>query len=276
MAPHSSGKKKRTLVVIDGDALREGAKYDFSFLENHKRLEIWFFYKDKVNHSFKLRRDFSAKNVLLPRYEDDLHLYILKRVCYELGRREGRYRRAIFVGSHHPIWEGLVQFLRERGLNCTHILAEDYREPSAASMSSSPMESENMISPELSLTGPPATESSSSRLVSPEKKEASSSILQSPPSGEIKLSDEDLARLFKRKGRATTKHIQVYARILNAIRSLPQPSLSISELRQMIQKMGISIKNDLPGSNMTYFLHRLAEAGFIRVEGKQIIIPSET
>lgn len=281
MASESSGKKKRTLVVIDGDALREGSRYDFSFLENQKRLEIWFFYKDKVNHSFKLRRDFSAQNVLLPRYEDDLHLYILKRVCYELGKREGRYRRAIFVGSHHPIWEGLVQFLRERGLNSTHILAEDYRESSnITSAEPHPTESTSPLplSPaavptiqesfKTSPASPPAISAGNQPKKSPSKP-------KSPPAEEVRLSDADYARLFKRKGRVTDAHIEIYARVISALRTLPKPEVSISDFRQMLRKMNISIKNNLPGSNLNYFLSRLAEAGFITVEADKIIIHPE-
>ncbi|MCS7162269.1 MAG: hypothetical protein NZ958_02910 [Bacteroidia bacterium] len=138
-------KKKRTLVIIDGDALQEGAKYDFSFLENEKRLEIWFFYKQKIHHSFQLRREFSAHNIVLPRYEEDLHLYLLKRVCFELGRRYERYRKVIFIGGHHFIWEGLVQFLRERDLSCTHLLAEDYRTPDSPKRDEKSKEEELLV-----------------------------------------------------------------------------------------------------------------------------------
>ncbi|GEM_PF-1135698 len=265
MAPNHSGKrkKKRTLVVIDGEALREGEKYDFSFLEGEKRLEIWFFYKERIHHSFRLRRDFTAQNVLLPRYEEDLHLYILKRVCYELGRREGRYKKAIFIGAHHPVWEGLVQFLRERGLTCTHVLASDYRVERS--------EIQNLVRPELapsSYEGHPISETQKS---SPPKKAQLSNPEAPTKTSEHPLSEE-LKKLFKRKGRASEEHMRIYQQVLNALRILPAgTSLTKADFRKMLKSMNIATKANLPGKNLNYFIGRLQEAGFVSIEGDKII-----
>lgn len=267
MAPNHSGKrkKKRTLVVIDGEALREGEKYDFSFLEGEKRLEIWFFYKERIHHSFRLRRDFTAQNVLLPRYEEDLHLYILKRVCYELGRREGRYKKAIFIGAHHPVWEGLVQFLRERGLTCTHVLASDYRVERT--------DIQNLIRSELAppsgaLTGHPLSETqktSTPKKAQGPKPEAPSKASEQPMS-------EELKKLFKRKGRASEAHMRIYQQVLNALRTLPAgASLTKADFRKMLKSMNIATKANLPGKNLNYFIGRLQEAGFVSIEGDKII-----
>ncbi|MCX8112928.1 MAG: hypothetical protein N3E49_07035 [Bacteroidia bacterium] len=271
--PHGDKKKKkRTLIVIDGDALHEGAHYDFSFLENEKRLEIWFFYKERINHSFRLRRDFSAQNILLPRYEDDLNLYILKRVCYELGRREGRYRKVLLIGSLHPVWEGLVQFLRERGLSCTHILAGDYiveKEPSAVPDSakfyatSATAESSHKKSPE----------PSASRAERPSSAQAPKTARSSSKAGEVpSLSEEEKIKLFKRKGRATDKHIQTYERVIAFLRTLPSGTeITRSDFRRKLKEMGIGPKSNLPGKNLSYFLHRLEKGGFIQIRGNKII-----
>lgn len=267
MAPTHSGKhkKKRTLVVIDGDALREGEKYDFSFLENEKRLEIWFFYKERINHSFRLRRDFTAQNVLLPRYEDDLHLYILKRVCYELGKREGRYRKAVFIGTHHPIWEGLVQFLRERGVACTHVLASDYRAEYTNAQNLLYLESESKSA--ASISEPISQPSSSSSAEKPGR--PARSVVDKASKPPI---SEEVKKLFKRKGRASEAHMRIYQDVLNALRALPAgTSLSKAEFRKMLKSMNIVTKANLPGKNLNYFIARLQEAGFISFDGEKII-----
>lgn len=267
MTPTHSGKhkKKRTLVVIDGDALREGEKYDFSFLESEKRLEIWFFYKERINHSFRLRRDFTAQNILLPRYEEDLHLYILKRVCYELGRREGRYRKAVFIGAHHPIWEGLVQFLRERGIICTHVLASDYRVEQAKVQNLIPAEPEI---PSAALADKPIKQTQAPpppKKSPPSKPKAAAKTSGQPISEEVK-------RLFKRKGRASEAHMRIYQDVLNALRTLPSgTSLTKADFRKMLKSMNIATKANLPGKNLNYFIGRLQEAGFVSIDGDKII-----
>ncbi|MCX7764687.1 MAG: hypothetical protein N2253_07350 [Bacteroidia bacterium] len=275
MAPSAAGKKKkRTLVVIDGDALYEGIHYDFSFLESEKRLEIWFFYKEKINHSFRLRRDFSAQNILLPRYEEDLHLYILKRVCYELGRREGRYKKVFLIGAHHPVWEGLVQFLRERGLFCTHILANDYK-----------MEEEAPEVPRLSTSAQPEEFVSSATPPSKEEKPQKKASLRKSKSAEKAtpseegskpsrlLTEEERNKLFKRKGRSTEAHLEMYEKVISSLRALPAGSeMTRAEFRKKLSSIGITIKRDLPGKNLTYFLKRLQESGFVTIKNGRIII----
>lgn len=273
MTPTGSGKnnkKKRTLVVIDGDALHEGGRYDFSFLESEKRLEIWFFYKERINHSFRLRRDFSAQNVLLPRYEEDLHLYILKRVCYELGRREGRYRKVLLIGEHHPIWEGLVQFLRERGLSCTHVLAGDYRLESAEGISVRSMRSpepdvSESVSPAPAPTPPAAP---------PRKRGRPPKSAASAPDP---VSQDEVRKLFRRKGRASESHMQVYQTVLNALRALPSGTeMTRADFRRMLKNMNIAVKTNLPGKNLNYFIGRLQEAGFVSTSGGKIIVRAQS
>lgn len=267
MTPTSPGKKKkRTLVVIDGDALHEGGRYDFSFLENEKRLEIWFFYKERINHSFRLRRDFSAQNVLLPRYEEDLHLYILKRVCYELGRREGRYRKVFLIGEHHPIWEGLVQFLRERGLSCTHILAGDYRIEGSESLAAKPV-----LSMEPEAAGSSSSAQTASAAASPSRKQGKSPTASTPPSSS--QFEEKLKKLFRRKGRSTESHMQIYQTVLSALQALPWGTeMTRADFRRMLKNMNIAIKTNLPGKSLNYFIGRLEEAGFISTKGGKIIV----
>jgi len=235
-------KKKRTLVVIDGEALKEGAKYDFSFLEKEKRLELWFFYQNRVHHVFHLRRDYTSHTVVLPRYEEDLHLYLLKRVCYELGRREGRYRKAFLIGGHHPIWEGLVQFLRERELVCQHILAEDYR-----------LLEEKPLEPSLL---PP--------------KESASQKLDREASGEAPVASSAAARPA-RSGNASRRlpkeeAMAVYEQIAQALRTLPAGTqFSRAEFRNWLRKQGFPRKQ-LPGKNFGYVLNRLSKLGYLQME----------
>ncbi len=125
--------KRRTLVVIDGESLAHHAHYDFSFLESEKRLDIWYFFKNKIQHSFSLHKDYNAKSIVLPRYEEDTLSYIIKRVCYELGRRDEKYYKIYFIGDTHPLWEGVVQFFRERGYVAHHLWSGDYAVPSSVS-----------------------------------------------------------------------------------------------------------------------------------------------
>ena len=125
-------RKRRTLVIIDSDSLSSNRHYDLSFLESEKRLDIWFFFKNKIHQSFTLHKDYNAKSIVLPRYEEDTLSHIIKRVCYELGRRGEKYHKLYFIGDTHPLWEGLVQFFRERGYVAHHLWSEDYATTSAA------------------------------------------------------------------------------------------------------------------------------------------------
>ncbi|MCX7607070.1 MAG: hypothetical protein N2170_07400 [Bacteroidia bacterium] len=242
---HHKNKKKRTLIVVDGDALQEEAKYDFSFLEQEKRLEIWFFYKERIHHSFRLRRDFSAQNVVMPRYEEDTHLYLLKRVCFELGRRRERYRKVLLIGGHHPVWEGLVQFLRERDFVCTHILAEDYR-----------IEEGKEI--------PRTLPASASSLPAEEKKSLETA--------------EEVSALPKKTAPPSRKKTkEIYHRVSQLLRKLPAGTqMNREEFRGLLGKEGIRVKKDLPSQNLRFFLHRLAKMGYIQLEGDTIIISAHT
>lgn len=246
-------KKKRTLVVVDGEALKEGAKYDFSFLEKEKRLELWFFYQSRVHHAFHLRKDYTSHTVVLPRYEEDLHLYLLKRVCYELGRREGRYRKAFLIGGPHPIWEGLVQFLRERDLVCQHILAEDYRL------------SEENTSDSSSL--PPVGGLPRKPVEKPAEASSASSGLQGSPRP---------AQARKTPKRFSRKEVQgLYNRIAEALRALgPGTQLSRAEFREWLRKQGFSRKH-LPGGSFAYVLKRLSELGYLQLEEDIVKIPEK-
>lgn len=132
-------KKRRVLVVIDGDSLVPKAHYDLNFLESEKRLDIWLFFSQKIPHSFSLYREYNAKNILLPRYEEDSIPYILKRVCYEIGRRGDKYYKIYFIGGPQSAWEGLVQFFRERGYVAHHMLASDYMVPSSDDATPTPL-----------------------------------------------------------------------------------------------------------------------------------------
>lgn len=264
MAPPASEKKKRrTLVVIDGDALQDGKRYDFSFLEKEKRLEIWFFYKERIHHSFRLRREFSAHNVLLPRYEEDLHLYIIKRVCYELGRREGRYKKVLFIGAHHPVWEGLVQFLRERDLHCTHILAEDYAVESFSIPTSPALEEREPFSKGAAPVKPGGGAPSEKH--STDKKDEEFS--EYPPSVV-----PFLKKIFKRRRKDNAEHVPIYANVIHHLQTYPPGTeLSLVQFRKMLAALHIS-KNDLPAKSYPYFLRRLIEAGVCSRAGKKIRI----
>ncbi len=245
-------KKKRTLVVIDGEVLKEGAKYDFSFLEKEKRLELWFFYQSRVHHVFHLRRDYTSHTVVLPRYEEDLHLYLLKRVCYELGRREGRYRKVFLIGGHHPIWEGLVQFLRERELACQHILAEDYRLSEEKPPESFVLPSEERAPQKLS------QEASASSMEAPAASAA-------PPPPRPKKTSRRLPK---------AEAIAVYERIAQALRMFPPGTqFSRAEFRNWLRKQGFPRKQ-LPGRNFGYVLKRLSKLGYLQVE-KDIVTIQE-
>ncbi len=130
--------KRRVLVVIDGDSLAPKVHYDFNFLESEKRLDLWLFFSQKIPHSFSIYREYNAKNILLPRYEEDSIPYILKRVCYEIGRRREKYYKIYFIGGSQSAWEGLVQFFRERGYIAHHMLASDYAVSSAEEVTPPP------------------------------------------------------------------------------------------------------------------------------------------
>lgn len=236
-----SGKKKRTLIVIDGDALQEGARYDFSFLEREKRLEVWFFYKQRVHHSFRLRKDFSAQSVVLPRYEENLHLYILKRVCYELGRRKDRYKKVFLIGGHHPMWEGLVQFLRERDLSCTHVLAEDYR---MEGLTTSAVEAAASVA------------SPAHRSPSPETQ-----------------SEPEVSSQAPRLPKTTQRTKAIYLQVIQSLQQVPlHTQMTRKEFREWLHRQGIRVKKDLPAQNLGFFLKRLADLGYLKTEGDLITV----
>ncbi len=251
-------KKKRTLVVVDGDSLEEHSTYDFSFLEKEKRLEIWFFYRKRNQYSFRLRKDFSSHSVITPRYEEDTHLYLLKRVCFELGRRRERYKKIYLIGSHHPIWEGLVQFLRERDFSCVHVLASDYRidfvrlpellpENHKASASAEATSSEEALPSPLPVTATQPTPTES-----PKKK----------------------ARKSKRAHRDTQA---IYEAVAARLQKLPAGTqLTREEFRGLLRELGLKNKKELPGQNFRQFLERLARRGYLTLEGDTLTIPART
>lgn len=249
-------KKKRTLVVVDGDALEEHSMYDFSFLEKDKRLEIWFFYRKPTQYSFRLRKDFSAHSVITPRYEEDTHLYLLKRVCFELGRRRERYKKVYLIGAHHPIWEGLVQFLRERDFKCVHILASDYRigplHPSPAASKNDRFSSDLEPSPtkEASSVSPPPT-------------------LALPPQPETKKSKPKKSQRVRRDTKA------IYDRVAERLQEVPAGTkLSRESFRNLLREVGLKSKKDLPGQNFRQFVERLVRRGHLMLEGDSFVIPA--
>lgn len=243
-------KKRRTLAVIDGEAMEEGKSYHFSFLESEKRLEIWFFFRDKIQHSFHLKKDFSARNVVMPRYEDDLHLYILKRVCYELGRRSGKYRRVYLIGEHHPMWEGLVQFLRERGIPATHMLADDYSQTPEA------------ISAERELTS-----------FVPSDKKSPAKEPSSKSKGDSKKNEASLPIPHARTERARA----MYRKVIAGLRTLaPGTKFSRQEFVSWLHSQNISVKKDIPSQNLAFFLRRLSESGLLRLEEDGTILITHT
>jgi len=192
--------RRRTLVIIDGESLSHDAYYDFSFLESEKRLDIWFFFKNKIRHSFSLHKDYNAKNIVLPRYEEDTLIYIIKRVCYELGRREGVYHKLYFIGDAHPLWEGLVQFFRERGYVAHHLWSGDYKV---------------MVSPEKTAAeerfpSSPQSESTSAQeaepLISPEHLVALRTSLKESAAG-TRLSQKEFANLLRNVGIFNEKNV---------------------------------------------------------------------
>ncbi|MCS6790381.1 MAG: hypothetical protein NZ580_05330 [Bacteroidia bacterium] len=248
-------KKRRTLAVVDGDALKEGQSYHFSFLESEKRLEIWFFFREKIQHSFHLKKDFSARNVVMPRYEDDLHLYILKRVCYELGRRSGKYRRVYLIGEHHPMWEGLVQFLRERGIPATHMLADDYSETIEAAR-------------EDTLSAREAVSSISVREKSP---------TQPPPKKRKGSSKEKGSPLPSIPDARTERARAVYRKVLEGLRGFaPGTKLGRQEFLSWLHSQNISVKRDIPSQNLAFFLRRLSESGTLQLEEDGTILITHT
>lgn len=123
-----SKKRRRTLVVIDCEAMEPQGQYDLSFLEKIKRLRIWLLYREKVHFHLTLNTNFSTHNFILPRYEEDIVSYLLKLVAYEIGRKP-QYRQVIILGGYSPLLESLVQFLRERSIEAQYLLLSDYYEP---------------------------------------------------------------------------------------------------------------------------------------------------
>ena len=53
--------RRRTLAIIDGESLSHHAHYDFSFLESEKRLDVWFFFKNKIRIPFPCIRTIMPK-----------------------------------------------------------------------------------------------------------------------------------------------------------------------------------------------------------------------
>lgn len=249
-------KKKRTLVVVDGDALEEHSMYDFSFLEKDKRLEIWFFYRKPTQYSFRLRKDFSAHSVITPRYEEDTHLYLLKRVCFELGRRRERYKKVYLIGTHHPIWEGLVQFLRERDFTCVHVLASDYQ---LDAPHPTPLISENHAVPAQQRTS---------------RSEETSAL--STPLGPGSSARPETPKTKSKKSKRTQRDTRaIYDKVIERLKKVPSGTkLSRDSLRELLREVGLKSKKDLPGQNFRQFVERLVRRGHLMLEGDSFVIPA--
>ncbi|MDW8134441.1 MAG: hypothetical protein RMJ66_05185 [Bacteroidia bacterium] len=278
-SPEKFGKKKRTLVIVDGDALREGRRYDFSFLEKEKRLEVWFFFRERINNSFRLRKDFSAHNIVTPRYEEDTHLYLLKRVCFELGRRRERYKKVLLIGGHHPIWESLVQFLRERDFTCTHILADDYSAETEAPAPTKPQEERGLTSQ--AFKQPPAP-TPPTPVKPPQKKpptpaEKNKTVAKPqpkvPPSPPPK-SKAPAPKPSKPKPQEAKKR-DIYAIVAGLLKKLPAGTpVERDALIKLLHEEGIIVRRDIPGQSLKVFLERMAKLGHIQLQEGKILVPA--
>jgi hypothetical protein len=240
-------RKRRTLVLIDGESLSPRAHYDFSFLESEKRLDIWFFFKNKIQHSFLLHKDYNAKSIVLPRYEEDTLLYILKRVCYELGRREGKYHKLYFIGDTNPAWEGLVQFCRERGYVAHHLWSGDYVVASTAKEVSSPVSS-----PETSeeKSGASPRSKSASHAEAP-----SQNVTSTPPLA------KNLQSRKKPKSPLRPEHEQKLRAELTG--ELAGKTLSRKEFLKVLHKLGISVDKHVRYRSLKVLLRYLSGEGLV-------------
>lgn len=239
-------RKRRTLVIIDSESLSPNNHYDLSFLESEKRLDIWFFFKNKIQHSFTLHKDYNAKSVVLPRYEEDTLSYIVKRVCYEMGRRGDKYHKLYFIGDAHPVWEGLVQFFRERGYVAHHLWSGDYATPS-------PQPKETSEGP---ATGP--SRESPTPLLSSTGVSASPSTQANPsPSSP------------KQKSKSTPKpknplRSELYEKLRAYLAGeLAGKTLSRKEFLKVLHKVGISIREDVRPRRYEALVRYLSAEGLI-------------
>ncbi len=242
-------RKRRTLVIIDSESLSPKNHYDLSFLESEKRLDIWFFFKNKIQHSFTLHKDYNAKSVILPRYEEDTLSYIIKRVCYEMGRRGEKYHKLYFIGDAHPLWEGLVQFFRERGYVAHHIWSGDY-----ATASPPPKETTSeSLAKGPSIGGPPPLSSPEGVSVA---KSPSSQASQSPlsPSQKSKPSSKPKNPLSS----------ELYEKLRAYLMGeLAGKKFSRKEFLKVLHKVGISIREDVRPRRYEALVRYLSAEGLI-------------
>ncbi len=259
-------RKRRTLVLVDGESLSPHARYDFSFLESEKRLDIWFFFKNRIQHSFLLHKDYNAKSIVLPRYEEDTLLYILKRVCYELGRREGKYHKLYFIGDTNPAWEGLVQFCRERGYIAHHLWSGDYVVASPAKEVSSPVSS-----PETS----EEKSGASPRSKSPSHTEVPSSLRKDQGDTSTPPLAKNHQPQKKAKSPLRPEHEQKLRAELTG--ELAGKTLSRKEFLKVLHKLGLSVDKHVRYRSLKVLLRYLSEEGLVSYdpEREQItIMPS--
>jgi len=241
-------QKRRTLVIIDSESLSPKNHYDLSFLEAEKRLDIWFFFKNKIQHSFTLHKDYNAKSVILPRYEEDTLSYITKRVCYELGRRGEKYHKLYFIGDAHPLWEGLVQFFRERGYVAHHLWSGDY-----ATASPPPQET-----PENLAKGP-----SQEGHVSPSSSEGVSNA--APPSSHTRTSPSTAGKKTKPSPKPKNPlSSELYEKLRAYLTGeLAGKTLSRKEFLKALHKIGISIRENARPRRYDALIRYLSAEGLV-------------
>jgi len=239
-------RKRRTLVIIDSESLSPKNHYDLSFLESEKRLDIWFFFKNKIQHSFTLHKDYNAKSVVLPRYEEDTLSYIIKRVCYEMGRRGEKYHKLYFIGDANPLWEGLVQFFRERGYVAHHLWSGDYA-TSSPPPGKAPESFEGGPSRE-SQVPPPSPEGVSASPSSLTNKSPSTSSQKSKPSR--KLKNPLPSELYEKLRAYLTGE-------------LAGKKLSRKEFLKSLHQVGISIREDVRPRRYEVLVRYLAAEGLV-------------
>jgi len=239
-------RKRRTLVIIDSESLSPNTHYDLSFLESEKRLDIWFFFKNKIQHSFTLHKDYNAKSVVLPRYEEDTLSYIIKRVCYEMGRRGEKYHKLYFIGDVHPLWEGLVQFFRERGYVAHHIWSGDY-----ATSSPAPGEASESLA-----TGPSRESSMPS---------SSSGGMPVPPSGQAGTPFSSSSQKSKPSSKPKNPLSPELYEKLHAYLTgeLAGKKLSRKEFLKALHKVGISIREDVRPRRYEALVRYLVAEGLV-------------
>jgi len=114
MSAETQAKTDRTLVAINLEHVIQ-QKIDLSFLEKHRHVTAWFFFRNEVIIYTNQQQDFKAGVFFIPSYEKDAADYIVKLLIFEVARNP-QYSKVLLAGAATERFEAGVAFLQNHDI----------------------------------------------------------------------------------------------------------------------------------------------------------------